>query len=554
MLNILSVLQKNLVWSIPVSMALGLLFGYLFDAAPLKQFIIPVTFVMVYPMMVTLNVQSIFKGGDYKLQVTTQVINFVLVPLLAYFTGKVFFSAGMEKYGLWAVGLFLIGVLPTSGMTISWAGFARGNKEAAIKMVVFGLVLGALAAPIYTKVFMGATIDVDMLHMFKQIALFVFAPLFMGLLTQYLARKRYGVQAWNERIKPKFPPFSALGVTLIAFLAMSLKARNIIANPGDIVSILVPLSIFYLITYGFLSLAGRLFFKREDAIAMVFGVVMRDLSIALAIAMTAFGKQGLTIALLIALAYVIQIQSAAWYVRFVDRIFGPAQEKPADGDTHAAKAVSGNVVEMPVRRPAATVPAVPAIGKILYATDLSETARHAARYACSLGNQYQAQVKVMHVIPDLVDHLSTEAGINLADHIHKTEWNNFHRKSIEKARQLIIRRIRETAQKVVQEIPRCPLSESNALVAVGNPAREIVAAARQGEFDLIVMGTHGHGKLEETMIGSIAGDVIRQSDVPVLVVRLPADGIHRAPRKSPRSAVDAAANAAVNVPLGKTNH
>ncbi len=321
MWKMLSILQKNLVWSIPISMALGLIFGYFFDASPLKQFIIPVTFIMVYPMMVTLNVQSIFKGQDYKLQITTQVINFVLIPLLAYFTGKLFFSGGIEKFGLWAVGLFLIGVLPTSGMTISWTGFAKGNKEAAIKMVVFGLVLGALAAPVYTKVFMGATIDVDMLHMFKQIALFIFVPLFMGLVTQYLVKKKYSQQIWNERIKPKFPPFSALGVTLIAFVAMSLKAKNIIANPGDIVSILIPLCSFYLVTYVFLSLTGKLFFRREDAIAMVFGVVMRDLSIALAIAMTAFGKQGLTIALLIALAYVIQIQSAAWYVRFVEKIF-----------------------------------------------------------------------------------------------------------------------------------------------------------------------------------------------------------------------------------------
>ncbi len=534
MWKILSVLQKNLVWSIPISMALGLLFGYLFDAAPLKQLIIPITFIMVYPMMVTLSVQSIFKGRDAKLQVTTQVINFVLIPLLAYFTGKMFFSGAMEKYGLWAVGLFLIGVLPTSGMTISWTGFARGNKEAAIKMVVFGLVLGALAAPVYTKIFMGATIDVNMLHMFKQIALFVFVPLFMGLLTQYVARKKYGFQIWNERIKPRFPPFSALGVTLIAFLAMALKSRNIIANPGDIVSILVPLSIFYLITYAFLSFAGRLFFRREDAIAMVFGVVMRDLSIALAIAMTAFGKQGLTIALLIALAYVIQIQSAAWYVRLVDRIFGKAHDKAAVEPADEAIAIpANNVVEMPARRIIEKAPVVPAIRNILYATDLSETARHAARYACSLGNQYQAQVKVLHVLPDLVDHLSTEVGINLADHIHKTEWNNFHKNSIEKARQLIIRRIRETSKKVVQEMPQCPLSEDNIQVCIGNPAMEIVTAARQGDFDLIIMGTHGHGKLEENMIGSIAGDVIRQSTIPVLVVRLPAGGaVHSAAKPS----------------------
>lgn len=336
MWKVLSLLQKNLVWSIPVSMACGLAFGYWFNAAALKQLIIPVTFVMVYPMMVTLNVKSIFKGRDYKLQTATQAINFVLIPILAYFTGKLFFSGGIEKYSLWAVGLFLIGVLPTSGMTISWTGFARGNKEAAIKMVVFGLVLGAVAAPVYTKVFMGATIEVDMLHMFRQIVLFVFVPLVLGLLTQHVLVKRYGFESWNERIKPKFPPFSALGVVMIAFVAMSLKSKHIIQNPADILSILVPLVVFYLVSYLFLSITGRLFFRREDAIAMVFGVVMRDLSIALAIAMTAFGKQGLTIALLIALAYVIQIQSAAWYVRFVDRIFGkPARKRPDTGRSAA---------------------------------------------------------------------------------------------------------------------------------------------------------------------------------------------------------------------------
>ncbi len=38
--------------------------------------------------------------------------------------------------------------------------------------------------------------------------------------------------------------------------------------------------------------------------------------------MTSFGQQGITIAVLIALAYMVQIQSAAWYVQVADRIFG----------------------------------------------------------------------------------------------------------------------------------------------------------------------------------------------------------------------------------------
>ncbi|WP_319522773.1 universal stress protein [uncultured Desulfosarcina sp.] len=520
MLQVLSFLQKNLVWSIPISMSVGLLYGYLFDAGPLKQFIIPVTFVMVYPMMVTLNVKTIFKGQDYKLQLLTQVINFVLIPLLAFYTGKLFFSGGPEKYGLWAVGLFLIGVLPTSGMTISWTGFAKGNKEAAIKMVVFGLVLGALAAPVYTKVFMGATIDVDMLHMFKQIALFVFVPLIAGLLTQTLFIKKVGRQTWNDRIKPKFPPFSALGVILIAFLAMSLKAKNIIANPQDILTILLPLALFYLVTYGLLSIAGRIFLKREDAIAMVFGVVMRDLSIALAIAMTAFGKQGLTIALLIALAYVVQIQSAAWYVRFVGKIFGEKAKEPAPQKVPETVAT---VTPLPKRLAPIEENMVPPIRNILYATDLSDTARHAVRYACSMGNGFGARVTVLHVIPDVLDALSLEAGVDLADHMDKKAWKEFHTTGIQKAKEAIHRRIRETSRNVIKEIPHCPLNESNVLVKVGDPVRQIVSTAREGNFDLIVMGTHGHGKMEERIIGSTASDVIRTSRVPVMVVRLPAE-------------------------------
>ncbi|RLC04410.1 MAG: bile acid:sodium symporter [Deltaproteobacteria bacterium] len=521
MFKVLSILQKNLVWAIPISMTLGLGFGYFFNAGPLKQFIIPVTFIMVYPMMATLNMKSVFKGEDYKLQITTQIINFVLIPIIAYFTGKLFFSGGPEKYALWAVGLFLIGVLPTSGMTISWAGFARGNKEAAIKMVIFGLIIGALAAPIYTKVFMGATIEVNMLHMFKQIALFVFLPMIAGLATQSIMKKKYGEQYWNKRLKPKFPPFSAFGVILIAFVAMSLKAKSIIANPGDILIILAPLTVFYLISYVFLSIVGRLFFHRGDAIAMVFGVVMRDLSIALAIAMTAFGKQGFTIALLIALAYVIQIQSAAWYVKLVDTIFGKPMEKAVSTKAHAPDQALALSEEIPDRLPVEDHAMVPDIKRILYATDLSDTARHAVRYACSIGHKYGAKVTLLHVIPDIVEEISIGTGINLADHMGKREWDSLNKNGIEAARVAIHDRIRETSRRVTREIPQCPLNEENVQVRIGNPVKQILSTARKGNYDLIIMGTHGHGKLGQSIIGSVAGEVIRRCSRPVMVVRLP---------------------------------
>ena len=76
------------------------------------------------------------------------------------------------------------------------------------------------------------------------------------------------------------------------------------------------------------------------------------------------------------------------------------------------------------------------------------------------------------------------------------------------------------------------------MVKIGNPVKQIVATAQEGDFDLIIMGTHGHGKMEERIIGSTASDVIRLSYVPVTVIRLPEKApmtTHRKPHKKEMS-------------------
>ncbi len=69
-MTLLQFLQKRLIWSIPAFMLLGLAFGAWFDAHALKSTILPLTFVMVYPMMVNLNIRKIFTRGDTRVQVS----------------------------------------------------------------------------------------------------------------------------------------------------------------------------------------------------------------------------------------------------------------------------------------------------------------------------------------------------------------------------------------------------------------------------------------------------------------------------------------------------
>jgi nucleotide-binding universal stress UspA family protein len=57
-------------------------------------------------------------------------------------------------------------------------------------------------------------------------------------------------------------------------------------------------------------------------------------------------------------------------------------------------------------------------------------------------------------------------------------------------------------------------------VAKVGPAGDVIAAlATQGKFDLIMMGSHGHGLLGNVVLGSVATKVMAKCDTPVLVIR-----------------------------------
>ena len=54
---------------------------------------------------------------------------------------------------------------------------------------------------------------------------------------------------------------------------------------------------------------------------------------------------------------------------------------------------------------------------------------------------------------------------------------------------------------------------------VGEPGDEISDFATKGSFDLVVMGSHGHGLFKNLVLGSVATKVLAGCKVPVLLVR-----------------------------------
>jgi len=61
--------------------------------------------------------------------------------------------------------------------------------------------------------------------------------------------------------------------------------------------------------------------------------------------------------------------------------------------------------------------------------------------------------------------------------------------------------------------------EADFVHKVGDAADQIGQTARKGKFDLLLMGSHGHGALARLVMGSVVAKVLATCEVPLLIVR-----------------------------------
>ena len=76
-------------------------------------------------------------------------------------------------------------------------------------------------------------------------------------------------------------------------------------------------------------------------------------------------------------------------------------------------------------------------------------------------------------------------------------------------------------ERITQDLRQAGV-EADAVLAAGDPAKEIAAAAEREKVDLIAMATHGHSLLSDVVHGTTATALRHVSRIPILMVRAPA--------------------------------
>jgi len=129
--------------------------------------------------------------------------------------------------------------------------------------------------------------------------------------------------------------------------------------------------------------------------------------------------------------------------------------------------------------------------------------------------------------PFLLDHykVSHSTSVRLASLMGEERWQDLQDRNVQQVLDTIKERLDKFCQDTQKELIDCPFIVEDIVVKQGEPGGEVLKQADSTDCDLIVMGTHGQSALANAMLGSTARWVVRRSERPVLVIRLPENGI-----------------------------
>jgi nucleotide-binding universal stress UspA family protein len=157
---------------------------------------------------------------------------------------------------------------------------------------------------------------------------------------------------------------------------------------------------------------------------------------------------------------------------------------------------------------------------IVVATDFSETAEEALNLALELVEGTDREIALVNVVLDPLQQpwMVDAVGVNTED--LQASWVE----GAEREFQALLKRRRLTVSPTL-----------STHIVIGRPDVEIVRFAEEYGADLIVMGTHGYGRVKRFLLGSVADQVVRQARCPVLVVPAKAVPVHEvAPQRAVR--------------------
>ena len=304
----ISFFEKYLSVWVLLCMAAGILIGQYLPGIPAAlgkleyaNISIPIAiliWVMVYPMMMKVDFNSVKKVGKHPQGlIISAVTSWLIKPFLMFGLAAFFFYVVYKALipadiaRDYVVGAVLLGAAPCTAMVFVWSNLTKGNPAYTLLQVsVNDLLILVLFVPIVSFLLGISNIQVPWDTLFLSIFLFVVIPLTAGVITRSTIIKRKGEEFFKNHFLPKFDGITTIGLLLTLVIIFSFQGAAILNQPLNVLLIAVPLILQNTITFFFAYLASK-WAKQPHEIAAPAGLIGASdfFELSVAVAITLFG-------------------------------------------------------------------------------------------------------------------------------------------------------------------------------------------------------------------------------------------------------------------------
>ncbi len=303
----LSLLDRFLPLWIFLAMAAGVLLGAIFpgiqqtfDALRIDTVSFPIAIGllwMMYPVLAKVKYEELGKlRNQGRLFGVSILQNWIIGPALMFVLAWLFLP-DLPEY---RTGLIIVGLARCIAMVLIWNMLAGGNSEDCAVLValnsVFQIIMYSPLAYFYLTIVPSlfgadtAEVGVSMADIAKSVLIFLGIPLAAGIITRFGLIRRKGREWYDTQFAPRLGRTAIIGLLFTVVVMFSMQGEKILAVPGDVIRIAIPLLAYFLSMFVLsFFLSRRLGFAYDESATLSFTAASNNFELAIAVAVGAFG-------------------------------------------------------------------------------------------------------------------------------------------------------------------------------------------------------------------------------------------------------------------------